>query len=172
VAQRLFAAQFQDFNPDPANPAIPNVSMIPVSPVNLYSAGLHRLFQEAANIYDATRNDRLPTVFRPIIRGFGGTNYIVAYTNDWSVATLAADMATDNTNGIPLVIGAKKGLPNFNEYTLRTDLTLSRKREVVYQDKNAPTNLRPTKCTSWASRTCSASRSLQYLWRFRSHPLF
>ena len=138
LAQRLYADQIQEFSPDPTTGLIiSNITMIPVWPTNLYSPGIHRILQEAANIYDATRAERLPTVFRPIIRGIGALNYIVGYTNDNSVATLGAYLMTDNTNGIPLVIGAKKGLPNFNEYTLRTEVLLSRKLEVVYQGRNA-----------------------------------
>ena len=137
LAQRLYADQIQEFSPDPTTGLIiPSITMIPVWPTNLYSPGIHRILQEAANIYDATRNDRLPTVFRPVIGTIGGMKYITNYINDNSVASLDAYMSTSNTVGIPLIIGAKKGLPNFNEYTLRTDILLSRKLEVVYKGQN------------------------------------
>jgi hypothetical protein len=44
-----------------------------------------------------------------------------------------------NTNGIPMVIGAKKGFPNFNEFTLRTDFLVSRKVQLTRPNTPAGT---------------------------------
>ena len=144
VAQRLLLEQYDEFNPDPHHLAVPSITTIPVwSPtpgfVSAYSSALHRLLQVAANLYDATRSDRYPSVFRPIIRGIGPTNYIVGFTNDNCLSTMAPYLSTDNTNGVPVVVGAKKGFPNFNECTLSTDFTLARKLELVFRGSNAPT---------------------------------
>lgn len=134
VAQRIFLAQSNEFNPFPGTNTLPirSITEIPVYPTNLYSTAIHRILQVAANIFDATRTDPYPSVFRPIF-GSGpmpGVNYIIGFENDNRVSTLRAWLNT-NTNGIPPVIGAKKWLPNFNEYTMRSDITVERKQEVV-----------------------------------------
>ena len=156
AAQKLFANQFWEFNPA-AFPAtvngqlvtngfisISNILSIPVAPTNLYSPAIHRLLQVAANIYDATRTDRFPSVFRPLfttssVVSNGVTNvfvYLTGYTNDNRRSTLKAWLAANKNFGIPLVIGAKKGFPNFNEYTFRTDVTVTRKLEFVRKTTN------------------------------------
>ncbi len=105
------------------------VMNIPVYPTNFYSQSVHRLLQVAANIYDAGNNDPFPSVFRPLFRNVGGTNYISGYTNDPNYLTVAKSLQSD-TNGIPFVVGAKKGLPNFNEYVQRTVVQAVRKLEL------------------------------------------
>ncbi|MBI2947641.1 MAG: hypothetical protein HYY23_08335, partial [Verrucomicrobia bacterium] len=109
---------------------------------NEYSATTHRLLQVAANLYDATTTRTLgqagttnvhdyPSVFRPyfvktstnvIIHGYveeKGTNLLF---NNWMTAqdvALAPNIPTNtplfgiNIFGVPAVIGAKKGYPNF-----------------------------------------------------------
>jgi hypothetical protein len=47
----------------------------------------------------------------------------------------------DNVIGVPWVIAAKKGLPNFNEYGVLTTLELTRKLEINKTAPNAPMNL-------------------------------
>ena len=49
---------------------------IPLWPTNFYTPSVHRLFQLAANIYDATTNRSLvypylPSVFRPVFASSG-----------------------------------------------------------------------------------------------------
>ncbi|MCX6905105.1 MAG: hypothetical protein NTW03_16825, partial [Verrucomicrobia bacterium] len=156
AAQKLFENQFWEFNPAAFLATvngqtvtngiinITNILSIPVAPTNLYSPALHRLLQVAANIYDATRNDRFPSVFRPLfttssVVSNGVTNvfvYITGYTNDNKRSTLRPWLADNKNFGIPLVIGAKKGFPNFNEYTFRTDVTVTRKLEFVRKTTN------------------------------------
>jgi hypothetical protein len=121
---------------------IRSITEIPVYPTNRYSTAIHRILQEAANIFDAARgrtNDVYPSVFRPIFGPgpMAGVNYIVGFTNDDRVSTLQSWL-NDNTNGIPLVIGAKKWLPNFNEFTVRSDITVARKLEVVRNSAPSP----------------------------------
>jgi hypothetical protein len=115
-----------------------------------YTPTIHRLLQLAVNLYDATTNrvvgtNAFPTVFRPRF-GVDGTNvFIVGYTevtnnagtvlgrafrdldNPLDLRVLTED---DNVYGAPWVIGAKRGLPNFNEFSLKNVAQVSRKLEV------------------------------------------
>ena len=136
---------------------------IPVYPSNYYTAQLHRLLQVAANIYDASTNrpaigfpNDLPSVFRPIFRvsvtngAAGGTNVsIVGYREVRNAADTVGPwidmqqnplLVTSNANvyGIPYVVGAKRGFPNFNEFELRTAVQVSRKLELVKRVQNGP----------------------------------
>jgi hypothetical protein len=140
VAQRILNTMLFDFNAAGTN-AVPitNVNRIMIYPTNLYSGALHRVMQQAANVFDAMRPDPLPTVFRPLFGNIGTNLFIMAWTNDNNAATLDAWLAT-NTNGIPLVIGAKKGLLNFNEYTLQSDLLVTRKLNILRPDTNSLPN--------------------------------
>jgi hypothetical protein len=135
VAERIFRTQSNDFNPPTVtNLAIPSITQIPIYPTNMYSSAIHRILQLTANIFDATRTNIYPSVFRPIFGKSSNpadkTVYIIGYTNDERLTTLQTWL-DGNTNGIPLVVGAKKGFPNFNEYTIRTDFLLSRKLQVT-----------------------------------------
>jgi hypothetical protein len=133
-------------------------------PVNFYTASVHRLLQLAANVYDATTNRFLlaagtnslyaPSVFRPLfgrrgtnifISGFEevtGTNTLRDPWVDLNVPTVAFSRIAEsnptnrvNVYGIPYVIGAKKGLPNFNELLLQTSVQVTRRLEVVKNRK-------------------------------------
>ncbi len=106
-----------------------------------------------------------PSVFRPIIRkSNAGDVYIVGYTSVERVAggmdpqfakpldlNIADDLARvpllgttlrgrDEVNvyGVPWVIGAKKGLPNFNEFAMQSIFQITRKLEVVRPSQGAP----------------------------------
>jgi hypothetical protein len=130
---------------------------IPVWPTNLYTPSVHRALQLAANIYDATTNrtfniptasNGFPTVFRPVFANGGsgklaGQVSIIGYEEATNASVLAQGMvdladpnsrqtlkAIDNQHmvyNIPLVIGAKKGLPNFNELAMQTLVQVIRK---------------------------------------------
>ncbi|MGE3311425.1 MAG: hypothetical protein AB7O66_15770 [Limisphaerales bacterium] len=144
--------------------AITNLS---VWPTNLYVPEVHRSLQVAANIADATTNatqtayPHLPHVYRPIFaRQPGGAVVITGYEPVWdgrlfwansvlpagNRIDLDEDGATGpvgrNTHvaGIPLIIGAKKGFPNFNEFALQTVVQATRKLELVKRSPQA----RPT----------------------------
>lgn len=134
-----------------------NFTNIPVfvNGLMVYSPAVHRVLQLAANIWDAKVNlqDRfgpLPTVFRPYYTNLSGNVFIshfgeIQYTNelpnrlpfDLAAATNlpASFRADDLIYGVPLVVGARSGLPNFNEYAMESIFTITRKIELV---KSAP----------------------------------
>ncbi len=145
----------------PGIAGIPTLSVtnLPIWPTNLYSPAAHRALQLAANIFDATTNasettyPQLPHVYRPIfgrdpasqsihIRGYVPVvdgrvfwaNSVLAPGRhvdiDEAGATALVDAVT-HVAGIPLVIGAKKGFPNFNEFALQTVVQATRKLELV-----------------------------------------
>lgn len=110
-------------------------------PGPLYSARLHQILQIAANIFEATTGSKngeaypyYPTVFRPRFFTDATGVYIVDYvllndadvprlrTGAWAWRDLDLDDVfgspvggTDLVYGIPLIIGARQGLPSFNE---------------------------------------------------------
>lgn len=121
---------------------------------NEYSATVHRCLQVAANLYDAVTTRQFgtnvyPTVFRPV---FGKTRTNVFIAGYVEVTNNAAQLLNSmvwrtpqelmqspdgiytNANlslfGVPWVIGAKKGYPNFNEFSMETAVQVSRKLEV------------------------------------------
>jgi len=124
----------------------------------VYTPAVQRILQLAANISDATGTNAYPSVFRPIftiVEENGNTNvYITGYTNlnraDFVATTELADpdLATPveigdlvanypavtetltNVYGVPWIIGAKKGFPNFNEFAVQSSFQLSRKLAV------------------------------------------
>ena len=123
----------------------------------VYTPAVNRLLQLAANIYDATTNynNNLPHVFRPIFERDNFNNvFIVGYTN-----VIGVNGATDpqlnaphpisdlanfgafnapfndgsgsiNVYGVPWIIGAKKGLPGFNQLYLLNEAQITRKLQV------------------------------------------
>lgn len=132
-------------------------------PYNEYSPEVHRLLQLAANLYDATTNRQdtaypyLPTVFRPVfgteddaifIRGYDVvTNNAKAVLSERVLnlnvpahRTQLASMPRAILHDVPFIFGAKKGLPNFNEFSLRNVAQVTRKLEVR---KRTPADVRP-----------------------------
>jgi hypothetical protein len=132
------------------------VDHIPVYPTNYYSSVVHRLLQLSANMYDARTNRAhlteypyLPSVFRPVFTRFEtngvATNIFISgfvqVTNDQAYATLpwvmlpqgrfaiGPDPTGVNVYGVPWVVGAKKGWPNFNEFHLQTSVQVTRRME-------------------------------------------
>lgn len=124
----------------------------------VYSSAVNRLLQLAANIYDASTNSFFPDVFRPIFEHDISNNvYIVGYTNLYSTANgdntvsgttdpqlgLPADLTNwvsfvaantpvcTNIYGVPWIIGAKKGFPNFNRLDFQSDFTIQRLLQFV-----------------------------------------
>jgi hypothetical protein len=139
VVSHLFQAE---------SPAL-RFDQIQIHPTNQYTAEVHRLLQVAANLYDATTNrgtsyPYYPSVFRPVFTNNGAAILISGFieatdasfvTNRWLDLELAADrqaLADDfvrsnaNVFGQPIVIGAKKGYPNFNEFALQTTVQIKR----------------------------------------------
>jgi hypothetical protein len=135
---------------------------IPLWPTNFYTPSVHRYFQLAANIYDATTNQSpvypyLPSVFRPVFANTGGTKTssqvsIIDFEEVTNARVLSAsafmvDLSDPNSRAslkavdnqrmvynIPLVIGAKKGFPNFNEFAMQTQVEVTRKLQFTRQN--------------------------------------
>jgi hypothetical protein len=122
----------------------------------VYSSAVQRVLQLAANIYDATTNaftvngftSGFPSVFRPLISNYGTINlFVSSFTNvvfvngvndlqfspPFDAETIAAlwptrlDNVPDNIYGVPWIIGAKKGFPNFNQFAMESAFQITRK---------------------------------------------
>ncbi len=141
-----------------------SVTNIPVWPINFYTPSVHRLLQLAANIYDATTNSPMPSVFRPIFRRTDTNIFIAGYieepnarlvvaappmldlinpANRTQVRTVQQAINPDDNSepmvwGVPVIIGAKKGLPNFNEFALQSVVQITRKLQLRRPTLAAP----------------------------------
>jgi hypothetical protein len=142
-----------------------SLDRIQVFPTNQYTPSVHRVLQVTANLYDATTNRSdtaypyLPSVFRPVFANqTSGTNrgvFIVGYEEVTNASVLARQMVdlSDSSSrqtlrplddqhmvyNIPLVIGAKKGFPNFNEFAMQTLVQVARKLQFSRQNgPNSP----------------------------------
>ncbi len=129
-----------------------SVTNIPVFTNNtfVYTPAIHRLLQLAANITDATTNRTFtggpngppyaPSVFRPTFRGDGSNVFITGFVEEGDNSTsyqviplllpddaATVDATTTNIYGVPYVIGARKGFPNFNEFTATSVSQITRK---------------------------------------------
>ena len=125
---------------------------IQIWPTNFYTPSVHRLLQLAANIYDASTNrviknevmTNLPSVFRPMFNYANRRQvFITGYQEVQDASVFLKQRVLDLTLpgdrnhigrtgdemlwGVPLVIGAKKGLPNFNKFTVQTQVQVTRK---------------------------------------------
>ena len=146
---------------------IPGIPVL-VSNQFVYSPAVNRLLQLAANMYDATANRyyppdygmALPSVFRPFFNKvvtLTATNVYICGFNEvtnineadlplsWpynlaNPSDLAKLVATNHINvfGVPMIIGAKKGFPNFNEFAMQNAFQLTRKLQVT---RTSPTAL-------------------------------
>jgi hypothetical protein len=118
------------------------ITNIPVWVSNrlVYTPAVHRLLQLAANLYDAQNNERRPSVFRPVFSRQGDAVWIVGYehvptNNPQSYLQAPLDISEVpqgtalrvNVYGVPWVVGAKSGLPNFNEFAMQTVFEITRK---------------------------------------------
>jgi hypothetical protein len=134
----------------------------------VYTPTVNRLLQLAANMYDATYyTDHLaqasgsipaaylPSVFQPIfnVRANGDvyiTNFVEVTDTNFlanpplnlnggpSVIASLQSNATDLVFGVPLIVGAKKGFPNFNAFAMQTEFGLERKLQVTRTTTNSP----------------------------------
>ncbi len=144
------------------------VTNIPIFPTNRYTAEVHQKLQMAANIYESmTNNPRFnpdyPTVFRPLFDKENGTNIVINgyeqlqgngmpedgapanfFFNDWQDLQNQGDRndlgARDNVYGIPLLIAAQEGYPNFNEFSAETWVQMTRKLRL---EKRSPFSAMP-----------------------------
>jgi hypothetical protein len=122
-----------------------------------YVPAVQRILQMAANIWDAKTNRQdaigpVPTVFAPLTVISNDAVYITGYREVSTLTNLPSGLPVDLSRyasnnlaaipnfqnndinliyGVPLVIGARKGLPNFNEFALDTTFTLERKLELI-----------------------------------------
>jgi hypothetical protein len=142
---------------------------IPIWPpqYSLYTPSVQRILQLAANLYDATATNQAvfptpPSVFAPIFRGGpGGSPRAPAFTfvTGYNEVTNNADtviqwfrhpcdltedvrLPGDMVYNIPLIIGAKRGLPSFDEFSMDTQVQAARK--LIYHrqsdDPSKPVN--------------------------------
>ena len=119
------------------------VTHIPVlvSNVFVYTPAVNRLLQLAANIYDATTNSPWPSVFRPTFTKTAAgdvyiTGYVEAIDSDVTIppidiSAMVVGNSQPNVYGVPWIIGAKKGLPNFNGFYMRPTVQVTRKLRVT-----------------------------------------
>ena len=130
------------------------VTNIPVcsNGVYVYTPAVQRLLQLSANLCDASNTNFFPSVFRPLFASDGSNDvFIIGYQQVTNVSGitdpqlaaphLVSDLALFNqpytpiydNNGlvnvydVPWIIGAKKGLPNFNQFSMLTAAQVSRK---------------------------------------------
>jgi hypothetical protein len=123
-------------------------------PGPLYAGRIHQILQLAANIHEATTGSKrgepypyFPNIFRPRFQtAANGDVYIIDYTlvpegyvafrstTDALWKDLDSGDTVTSTNdlvyGIPLIIGARKGFPNFNEIAALTSAEATRKLRV------------------------------------------
>ena len=140
-----------------------DLTRIQIYPTNQYTPAVHRLLQVAANIYDATTNRSydssgfpLPTLFQPVFQKvINGANTEVYITNFVEFTALGASLtnttpldlgnSTDLDNlqpfslvyGVPIIVGAKKGLPNFNQFAMQSAFAIARKLQITRVSTNA-----------------------------------
>jgi hypothetical protein len=125
---------------------------------NMYDATTNNL-GASANKYD------YPSIFRPLFsrdqNGFGTNIFITGYANvtsfagpgdlQFSLPIDVSDLAVTNISGgvsnlpvnvygVPWIVGAKKGFPNFNELAMDCAFQITRKLEVTRPSPNAPPN--------------------------------
>jgi hypothetical protein len=132
----------------PTNHYSPSVHRMLQVAANLYDVSINKMSPPTGG----TNAIPLPSIFRPIfqvgsvVKGSVPGIYITGYeeVTDNSIAIpatapifrdlndpndRAAMKARDMVYGVPLVVGAKKGLPNFNELALETKMYVTRKLE-------------------------------------------
>ena len=140
-----------------------NLDHIQIYPTNEYSSAVHRLLQVAANLCDSTTNrtttpyPHLPSVFRPLFTNDNGAIYISGYAEVTTTDVLSARMrdladpadrtaleSEDMIYGVPLVVGARKGLPNFNELSMETSVSITRRLQFIAPLDRDPKWVRPS----------------------------
>lgn len=142
-----------------------SVTNLMVYPTNFYTPAVHRLLQMTLNIFDATTNrgalyPYYPTALKPIfhtpdngsnvfIRGYQEVprNYrsVITDSFNWRDLSNATDRATklgigphEFVYGVPVLVGAKKGFPNFNEYVFQSIAQVHRELNVEKTGPGVP----------------------------------
>ena len=133
----------------------------------VYRASVHRLLQLAANLVDATTNRAaalgadFPSVFKPVFQRDVNNNVFIAGYRQVDTVSGTADprfsipldlsnssqaalvQPDDNIYGVPWVIAAKKGWPNFNEVAMESVFEVTRKLEITRSRASAQADTRP-----------------------------
>jgi len=145
------------------SPGVTNLIPVLVGNQFVYTPAVQRVLQLAANIYDATTQNYYPSVFRPLfsrnannlgVAGMGTNLFVIGYEQVTQIinapdqpvdASFLANMNSiipvinwdTNVYGVPWIIGAKKGFPNFNAFTMQNTFGLTRKLQVTrdYADR-------------------------------------
>jgi hypothetical protein len=134
------------------------VTNIPVcsNGVFVYTPAVQRLLQLSANVCDAANTNFFPSVFRPLFAKDVANNiFIIGYLQVTNVSgtadsqlsapydvTQLADFSASNTPiadgngpvnvyGVPWILGAKKGLPGFNQFSMVNAVQVTRKLQVT-----------------------------------------
>ncbi len=142
-----------------------SLTRIQVWPTNQYTPAVHRLLQVTANILDATTNrfnasyPYLPSVFRPVFQREGSTLFIAGYRsveqvnppsdpvfvkpidpgNPTEFNSLPEGVVLPiNVSGVPWIIGAKEGWPNFNEFAMQSVFQITRRLQITRESLSAP----------------------------------
>ncbi len=113
----------------------------------VYSPAVNRLLQLAANVYEATTNTFYPSVYRPeflrdasgniFIRGFQQVASVMGTSDPQlsqpiEVGALPPGLSTNvNVFGVPWILGAKKYMPNFNQFYMENLVRVSRLLQVT-----------------------------------------
>ena len=124
-----------------------NLTQIQVYPTNQYTPSVHRLLQVTAILFESTTSNLYPCIYRPYFTAQGTNIFISGYeevdaTNsslltlpvELSDAASSGSISNDtriNIYGIPWIIGAKKGIPNFNEVAMNSLFEISRRLAVT-----------------------------------------
>ncbi|HKQ37609.1 MAG TPA: hypothetical protein VJ063_05985 [Verrucomicrobiae bacterium] len=106
--------------------------------VTNYNVTVHRLLQVAANIHESLHNssNAFPAIFRPnVITDPAGRYLISGYYHDADAGNLNAWIP--RSAKMPMLVGTRKGLPNFNEYVAETIISAARKLEMRRLDTNS-----------------------------------
>jgi hypothetical protein len=125
-----------------------SVTNLPVYPTNHYTPAVHRILQMALNVFEGTRSNLYPTALKPMFESQNGGNeirivgYVGVPRGNWAItnalnwkdlsnATDRASLNATTTNqfvyGVPVLIGARKGFPNFNEFMFQSIAQVQRK---------------------------------------------
>jgi hypothetical protein len=161
------------------------ITNIPVLVSNqfVYTPAVNRLLQLAANMYDATTTNFYPSVFKPIFTvaqdGPYRDVFITGYTyipsvigtgdNNFLTPSDAAVVASANLGpvgplvniyGVPWILGAKKGLPGFDQFYMVNAMQVWRKLQVTKPVFGAPISSFQTNQQYWFSISNSLGCSL------------
>ena len=95
---------------------------------NVFIVGYTNLYSSAGpNTVSGPNDPQLATPYK--ITDI--TNFVTAYTPIWGPGNAQFGPGLVNVYGVPWIIGAKKGLPNFNQLNMINQATVTRKVEVT-----------------------------------------